>query len=208
MRTTTTLFLGFILVFGAALVLFRQPPAAVNTVAATDNTPVNGAIERISAEQQTSNAYAATLADLGASPLSLTAQGTIDQQIDNQSLYTPDATVQLGGQDCGRSVNNDRLRILNKGERDVLTINHSYRLIRTPNLFQWDQAQLTSFASDSTVLCSVATIYPFAVTESYVYWRQPCSSGFMPAKGDPGWQTFVECIQAEELVNRHFDLVI
>ncbi|MBI5467439.1 MAG: hypothetical protein HY975_04485 [Candidatus Kerfeldbacteria bacterium] len=208
LRTTITVTLGFIILSGASLLVFRQPTKTTSVNVVTTNTTVNGSLETISAKQQMSNAYDATLADLGATPLSTATQATINRTIDNQSLYYPDATVQLGEQDCGMSANNDKLRILNKGERDVLTINNSYRLVRTPNLFQWDTAAMRSFASDQTVICSVATVYPFFVTSTNVYWRQACSSGFMPAQGDPGWQSFVECIQAEEIVNRHFNLVI
>lgn len=148
------------------------------------------------------------LNDMGASDLSTSELKKLDSQIEDWALYASDQERELGGLDCGSSTAHDQLVVLNQSDKQSISLNNSLLISSTPNLYRWDKATLQAFASDSTVICGVATVVPKAIADDRVVWWNACVGGAGPPEKDsPEYLPTVRCLQAEEVVNRHFGMI-
>lgn len=147
------------------------------------------------------------LRDMDASELSAAELAVLDAQIEDWNLYRSDTVVVLGGLDCGQSENHDRLVALNQSDKSTMFLNDGLLITNTPNLYDWDTAALQAFVSDPTVVCGVATTLPRAVVGERILWWDTCVGGAgPPGKDSPDYTRVIKCLQAEDVVNRHFGI--
>lgn len=144
------------------------------------------------------------LDDLGEKHLSMSEINRLGAKIEMWNLYQEDPSVVIGIPDCGVSKNSDMLKSMNSGSKKTLSINSTYRLVLTPAYSLKNFNDVVQFRNDPTVICGIGAYYPFSISEDRLLWRQSCSSGAVPAVGTQSYKDFVSCIQAQEVVQRHF----
>ncbi len=147
------------------------------------------------------------LQDMGASDLSEGEKQALDTQIENWAMYVADPNIILGGLDCGASARHDQLIVLNNSDKRSLNLNDGLLVTTTPNLYNWTKDDLDAFRGDETVVCGVATTSPLAIAGNRILWWNTCVGGAgPPSKGSPNYQQTMNCMQAEEVVKRHFEI--
>lgn len=86
-------------------------------------------------------------------------------------------------------------------------LNGALELVITPNYDHWNNEKFLSFnASDSGAFCGAGGIYPLHAYEDKLLWTQGCSTGVMLEENQPGYESFMKCVEVEPLVNDYFKM--
>lgn len=158
--------------------------------------------------KEVSTMASTVLADLQVPSLTSTEQENLDAQIEAWDRYAIDTALSLGGLDCGQSQRHDQLVALNRSDMRSISLNNGLMLATTPNLYHWTQSELDDFASDPTVVCGASTPSPRVVVGDRILWWNTCVGGAgPPTVNSATYASTVRCLQAEDVVDRHFGLI-
>lgn len=145
------------------------------------------------------------LDDYHESHLTATQTAALLADIHDEAKFSTAEEYDLVG-DCGSSPNVDIIKKVST-QRKVQIVNSWYPIIRTPNIQHWTKFESDAFMDDPTIVCGVGFFYPFEVTPDYILWRQTCSSGMLPTDVNGKLdESFVKCIQAQEVISREYHL--
>lgn len=175
-----------------------QPLPALGEQVITGFYPLNTVSDGQTTMQQL------TLRDLDEPDLTVEQQAALESQIENWSLYTTDTKTKIGDSNCQHPSAAQQLAAIDAAGKRSLNLNDAFLLTITPNVYHWNTDKLQTFGDG--VVCGVGTTAPRVLVDGYiVWWMGNCVGGVTPTKSDtPAYHELVRCIQAEEVVNKHF----
>ncbi len=178
----------------------NKPPLLITLPGTQENETIIGFIQ-----SRPTTAQESILFDYGQPNLTSEAQSSLDKQITNWSLYTPDTKVQIGDNSCGHPEAAKQLAQLDASGKRSLLLNDGLLVTITPNIFNWTLSQLKNFGND--VLCGVGTTAPQAIVDGNIVWWNTCVGGAgIGQPGDPYFDQSIRCVQAEDVIQRHFSV--